>query len=39
MDAKVEENEHFKYVLQDPIWLLMANADESVMMTYQLPSR
>uniref|UniRef100_A0A8C9VG41 Period circadian protein homolog 2 n=1 Tax=Scleropages formosus TaxID=113540 RepID=A0A8C9VG41_SCLFO len=28
-----------KYVLQEPIWLLMANADESVMMTYQLPSR
>ncbi|XP_064157924.1 period circadian protein homolog 2-like isoform X2 [Anguilla rostrata] len=37
--AKVEENKHFKCVLQEPIWLLMANADESVMMTYQLPSR
>ncbi|XP_007669911.2 period circadian protein homolog 2 isoform X1 [Ornithorhynchus anatinus] len=35
-----EEREHFiKYVLQDPIWLLMANADETVMMTYQIPSR
>uniref|UniRef100_A0A8C8YNP9 Period circadian protein homolog 2 n=1 Tax=Prolemur simus TaxID=1328070 RepID=A0A8C8YNP9_PROSS len=34
------ESEHFiKYVLQDPIWLLMADADDSVMMTYQLPSR
>ncbi|KAI1894000.1 hypothetical protein AGOR_G00129490 [Albula goreensis] len=38
-EASVEEREHFKYVLQEPIWLLMANADESVMMTYQLPSR
>ncbi|KAI1882984.1 hypothetical protein AGOR_G00240510 [Albula goreensis] len=28
-----------KYVLQDPLWLLMADADESVMMTYQMPSR
>jgi hypothetical protein len=36
----MEESEHFiKYVLQDPIWLLMADADDSVMMTYQLPSR
>ncbi|KAG5837152.1 hypothetical protein ANANG_G00236250 [Anguilla anguilla] len=39
VEAKVEENKHFKCVLQEPIWLLMANADESVMMTYQLPSR
>ncbi|KAJ8280385.1 hypothetical protein GJAV_G00053890 [Gymnothorax javanicus] len=38
-DTKVEENKHFKYVLQEPIWLLMANADDSVLMTYQLPSR
>ncbi|XP_036392185.1 period circadian protein homolog 2-like isoform X2 [Megalops cyprinoides] len=39
-EAEVEESEHFiKYVLQEPIWLLMANADESVMMTYQIPSR
>ncbi|XP_023674587.1 period circadian protein homolog 2-like isoform X3 [Paramormyrops kingsleyae] len=29
----------FKYVLQDPHWLLMANAGQAVMMTYQLPSR
>ncbi|CAM4708276.1 period circadian protein homolog 1 isoform X1 [Caretta caretta] len=28
-----------KYVLQDPLWLLMANTDEKVMMTYQLPAR
>lgn len=28
-----------KYVLQDPLWLLTANTDEKVMMTYQLPSR
>ncbi|XP_065118363.1 period circadian protein homolog 2 isoform X3 [Paramisgurnus dabryanus] len=28
-----------KYVLQDPLWLLMANVDETVMMSYQLPSR
>ncbi|KAH0623996.1 hypothetical protein JD844_007245 [Phrynosoma platyrhinos] len=25
--------------LQDPIWLLMANTDDAVMMTYQIPSR
>ncbi|XP_021567847.1 period circadian protein homolog 2 [Carlito syrichta] len=40
MNTDMEESEHFiKYVLQDPIWLLMADADNSVMMTYQLPSR
>ncbi|XP_077169729.1 period circadian protein homolog 1 [Paroedura picta] len=38
--AEAEDNEHFmKYVLQDPIWLLMANTDDKVMMTYQLPTR
>lgn len=26
-------------MLQDPIWLLMANTDDKVMMTYQLPVR
>uniref|UniRef100_A0A9J7YEV4 Period circadian clock 1a n=1 Tax=Cyprinus carpio carpio TaxID=630221 RepID=A0A9J7YEV4_CYPCA len=26
-----------KFVLQDPIWLLMANTDDKVMMTYQIP--
>ncbi|NWX90884.1 PER2 protein, partial [Nothoprocta pentlandii] len=40
MKTEIEESEHFiKYVLQDPIWLLMANTDDTVMMTYQLPSR
>lgn len=34
------EGEHFiKYVLQEPLWLLMANTDDKVMMTYQMPSR
>ncbi|TWW76727.1 Period circadian protein -like protein 2 [Takifugu flavidus] len=34
------EGKHFiKYVLQEPLWLLMANADDKVMMTYQMPSR
>ncbi|KAM8790358.1 period circadian protein homolog 2 [Rhynchonycteris naso] len=38
--ADVEETERFiKYVLQDPVWLLMADTDDSVMMTYQMPSR
>ncbi|XP_013927660.1 PREDICTED: period circadian protein homolog 1-like [Thamnophis sirtalis] len=38
--SEAEDNEHFmKYVLQDPIWLLMANTDDKVMMTYQLPTR
>ncbi|XP_012328905.2 period circadian protein homolog 2 isoform X2 [Aotus nancymaae] len=40
MNAGVEESERLiKCVLQDPVWLLMADADSSVMMTYQLPSR
>lgn len=40
MIPDTEESEQFiKYVLQDPIWLLMANTDDSIMMTYQLPSR
>ncbi|XP_072515755.1 period circadian protein homolog 1a [Salminus brasiliensis] len=33
------EEQFIKYVLQDPIWLVMANTDEKVMMTYQLPKR
>uniref|UniRef100_A0AAY4A6L8 PAS domain-containing protein n=1 Tax=Denticeps clupeoides TaxID=299321 RepID=A0AAY4A6L8_9TELE len=33
------EAEFIKCVLQDPIWLLMANTDDKVMMTYQLPIR
>lgn len=37
---KMDRTEHIiKYVLQDPMWLLMANTDDKVMMTYQLPSR
>lgn len=36
----MDQTEHIiKYVLQDPMWLLMANTDDKVMMTYQLPSR
>ncbi|XP_048460078.1 period circadian protein homolog 2 [Rhincodon typus] len=32
--------DHFtNCVLQDPVWLSMANTDETTMMTYQLPSR
>ncbi|KAK9520502.1 hypothetical protein VZT92_020384 [Zoarces viviparus] len=34
------DDDHFiKYVLQEPLWLLMANADKKVMMTYQMPPR
>uniref|UniRef100_A0A8C6UX86 Period circadian protein homolog 2 n=1 Tax=Neogobius melanostomus TaxID=47308 RepID=A0A8C6UX86_9GOBI len=34
------DDEHFiKCALQEPMWLLMSNADEKVMMTYQMPSR
>ncbi|XP_066449893.1 period circadian protein homolog 1 isoform X1 [Eleutherodactylus coqui] len=33
------EQKVIRYVMQDPLWLLMANADHEVMMTYQLPSR
>ncbi|XP_071348620.1 period circadian protein homolog 2 isoform X2 [Trachinotus anak] len=37
---EMDQSDHFiKYVLQDPLWLLMANTDDKVMMTYQLPSR
>lgn len=37
---ELEESESLiKYVLQDPLWLLAANVDKDVMMTYQLPSR
>lgn len=37
--VEMERSERFKCVLQDPLWLLTANTDEKVMMTYQLPSR
>lgn len=34
------EGDHFiKYVLQEPLWLLMANTDDKVMMTYEMPPR
>ncbi len=37
---EMESNEHLiKYVLQDSLWLLTANTDDKVMMTYQLPVR
>ncbi|KAK2822419.1 hypothetical protein Q5P01_022484 [Channa striata] len=37
---EMEQSDQFiKYVLQDPLWLLMANTDHKVMMSYQLPSR
>ncbi|XP_036624928.1 period circadian protein homolog 2 [Trichosurus vulpecula] len=40
VNAGLPGSEHFlKCVLQDPVWLLMANTDTDVMMTYQLPSR
>ncbi|XP_010624457.1 period circadian protein homolog 2 isoform X1 [Fukomys damarensis] len=40
LNTDMEESRHFiKYVLQDPIWLLMAEADDNIRMTYQLPSR
>lgn len=33
------ERKVIRYVMQDPLWLLMANADHDVMMSYQLPPR
>ncbi|KAL7851714.1 hypothetical protein AOLI_G00220700 [Acnodon oligacanthus] len=38
-DKRKKDGQNFKYVLQDPLWLLMANADDKVMMTYQVPAR
>ncbi|XP_077471679.1 period circadian protein homolog 2 isoform X3 [Stigmatopora argus] len=38
--GEMEPSERFiKYVLHDPVWLLMAKTDDKVMMNYQLPSR
>ncbi|XP_061588287.1 period circadian protein homolog 2 isoform X2 [Cololabis saira] len=38
--SEMEQSEQFiRRVLQEPLWLLTANTDEEVMMTYQLPSR
>uniref|UniRef100_G3NQ73 Period circadian protein homolog 2 n=1 Tax=Gasterosteus aculeatus aculeatus TaxID=481459 RepID=G3NQ73_GASAC len=40
MDSLEPDGETFiKYLLQEPLWLVMANADEKVMMTYQMPPR
>ncbi|XP_067117272.1 period circadian protein homolog 1b isoform X2 [Osmerus mordax] len=33
------DEQFIKSVLQDPIWLLMANTNDTVMMTYQMPVR
>ncbi|XP_060007664.1 period circadian protein homolog 2 isoform X1 [Lagenorhynchus albirostris] len=33
------ESERLRDVLQDPVWLLGADTDDSVMMAYQMPSR
>ncbi|XP_038573952.1 period circadian protein homolog 2 isoform X2 [Micropterus salmoides] len=38
--VEMEQSKYIlKNVLQDPLWLLMANTDDKVMMTYRLPSR
>lgn len=40
MKADRAENERFiKSVLQEPVWLLAADSDDRVMMTYQMPAR
>lgn len=40
MSKVPSKGDHFiKYVLQEPLWLLMSNTDDKVMMTYQMPSR
>ncbi|XP_068959353.1 period circadian protein homolog 2 isoform X2 [Petaurus breviceps papuanus] len=40
LGAGLAGSERFlKCVLQEPVWLLMANTDHDVMMTYQLPPR
>ncbi|XP_053574259.1 period circadian protein homolog 1 isoform X2 [Bombina bombina] len=38
-EREEEEREVIRYVMQDPLWLLMANADHKVMMSYQIPPR
>ncbi|XP_062328654.1 period circadian protein homolog 2 isoform X2 [Osmerus eperlanus] len=35
----LDEEDNFNYALQEPMWRLMSNTDENVMMTYQMPSR
>ncbi|KAM6178457.1 period circadian protein homolog 2 [Rhynchocyon petersi] len=34
-----ESGRVIRHVLQDPVWLLMADTDDSTMMTYQMPAR
>lgn len=36
---KMDQSEQFKYVMQDPMWLLMANTDDTVMMTVSSPRK
>ncbi|XP_045062211.1 period circadian protein homolog 2 isoform X3 [Coregonus clupeaformis] len=36
---EVEQSQYDKYVLQDLPWLVTANTDDKVMLTYQMPSR
>ncbi|XP_076837035.1 period circadian protein homolog 2-like [Brachyhypopomus gauderio] len=36
---KRKDGQDLRYVLQDPVCLLMTNADDNVMMTYEVPSR
>uniref|UniRef100_A0A8P4KQE3 Period circadian protein homolog 2 n=1 Tax=Dicentrarchus labrax TaxID=13489 RepID=A0A8P4KQE3_DICLA len=38
-NSQKQSEQFIKYVRQDPLWLLTANTDDKVMMTYQLPSR
>ncbi|XP_062843281.1 period circadian protein homolog 2-like [Trichomycterus rosablanca] len=38
-EKREEAKQNFKYVLQDPLWLLVANGDDKVLMNYQVPPR
>uniref|UniRef100_A0A4W4FLL9 Period circadian protein homolog 2 n=1 Tax=Electrophorus electricus TaxID=8005 RepID=A0A4W4FLL9_ELEEL len=38
-EKRREDGQNLKYAVQEPLWLLMANTDDKVMMTYQVPSR
>ncbi|KAM4749212.1 period circadian protein homolog 1 [Rhinophrynus dorsalis] len=38
-EREEEERNVIRYVMQDPLWLLMSNTDNDVMMTYQMPPR
>ncbi|XP_051855393.1 period circadian protein homolog 2 isoform X2 [Antechinus flavipes] len=40
LNPELPDSEHFlKCIFQDPIWMLTANTEDDIMMTYQLPSR